>query len=77
MSRGMALDSTFDSSQRPFGLGKPLRVLIIARSTEEARGGRYFSKERNNPPGKPGAFNGGGWAALGFVVAWRKRIRQS
>ena len=65
MSRGMALDSTFDSSQRPFGLGKPLRVLIIARSTEEARGGRYFSKERNNPPGKPGAFDGGGYAALG------------
>ena len=35
MSRGLALGGAFDSTRQPFGLGRPLPVLITNRSTEE------------------------------------------
>ena len=49
----MALNGAFDSTRQPFGLGKPLRVRIINRSTEEAKTDQHSmhcssSKERYN-----------------------------
>lgn len=54
----MARRDTFDTTRKRFGLGKPLRVGKINRSTEEEtpEGRARCSKERNIPPGKLGAF---------------------